>query len=241
MSQPHFHRHSFPFYSPLIFSLTRPNMDTDSLSQTTCHISTKLPKNLSDKLQIALSRITATTARSKTYLTAALELKSRQFTSSLLSSVGFREEVAQFQKLIGEKDKLLDELWMGWVECMKDIEILGRDEGILKLKNDLISTEDQQAPGGALDDEEFNHLIEEIKMVGRAWAKKMEDSEKVRILFRILTSSAYLFVWTFANSPVTYRKSRMKFCNNNSLLQQFSFDLETGCVHPIYSVKRSGE
>lgn len=141
--------------------------------------------------------------------------------------MGFREEVTQFQKLIGEKEKFLDELWVGWVECVKDIEILGRDEGILKRKNDSIPTEDQQAPGGALDDEEFNQLIEEIKMVGRAWVKKMEDSEKVRILFRTLTSlSTYLFIWTFANSPVAYRKSRTKFCSSNSLLQQFSFDLE---------------
>ncbi|KAL0639157.1 hypothetical protein Q9L58_001843 [Maublancomyces gigas] len=217
-------------------------MATDSLSQTTCHISTKLPRNLSDKLQIALSRIAATTARSRTYLTAALELKSRQSTSSLLLSAGFKEEIAQFQKLMGEKEKFLDELWVGWVECVKDIEILGRDEGILKRKNDSISAGDQQTPGGALDDEEFNQLIEEIKTVGRAWVKKMEDSEKVRILFRILTSlSAYLFVWTFANSLVTYRKSRTKFCSSNSLLQKFSFDLETGLVRPIYSVKRSGK
>lgn len=214
-------------------------MGTDSLSQTTSHISTKLPQNLSDKLQIALSRITATTARSRTYLTAALELKSRQFTSSLLLSVGFREKAVRFQELIKEKEKFLDELWVGWVECVRDIELLGRDEGILTRKDDLHSVGNQhESPGGALDDEEFNHLVEEIKMVGRVWVKKMEDSEKVCILLGILTS---LFAWTFANSPVTYRKSRTKSSSSNSLLQLFSFDLETGFVHPIHSFKRDGE
>lgn len=167
-----------------------PNTCTDSLSQTTSHISTKLSQDLSDKLQIALSRIKATTARSRIYLTSALELKNIQFTSSSLLSVGFKEEAQRFQGLVEDKEKLLDGLWVGWVDCVRDIEILGRDEGVLKQKGDSLSAD--EALDETLDNEGFDRLVEEIKIVGRVWSKKMEDSEKVCTLFRTLTPFLYI-------------------------------------------------
>lgn len=141
-----------------------------------------MPQDLSDKLQIALSRITATTARSMTYLAAASELKSRLFTSSPLLSASFREEIVLFQELTREKRELLDGLWVEWVRCMGGIERLGRDEGILGRKDgeDLSLAEGQDKfLDEATDGEEFDCLIDEIKAVGRAWSKKMENSEKV--------------------------------------------------------------
>lgn len=126
-----------------------------------------------------------------------------------------------------EKEKLLDGLWVGWAECIRDIEILDRDEGILKQKDESLSVDNQhEAPDETVDDEAFDRLVEEIKIVGRVWVKKMEDSEKVCILFGILALlSAYLFYWTIVSSPVASRKSRMRFSSSNSLLQPFSFDL----------------
>lgn len=87
-----------------------------------------------------------------------------------------------------EKEKLLDGLWVGWVECMRDIEILDRYEGILKQNDDSLSVDDQhKASDETVDDEELDRLVEEIKIVGRVWVKKMEDSEKVCTPFGILT------------------------------------------------------
>lgn len=95
----------------------------------------------------------------------------------------------RFQKLIKEKEELLDGLWAGWVECVREIEILDRDGGVSKRGDGLLSTEDRhKTPDEALDDKEFDNLVEEIKMVGRVWARKMEDSEKVCILSRNLAS-----------------------------------------------------
>lgn len=116
------------------------------------------------------------------YLAAASELKSKLLTSSPLLSVGFKEEIVQFQGLLRGKGELLDELWVQWGRCRSEIEKLGRDEGILKQEGDGDSppAEDQhKALDKAKDDVEFGRLIEEIKTVGRVWTKKMDDSEKV--------------------------------------------------------------
>ncbi|RPB10517.1 hypothetical protein P167DRAFT_576122 [Morchella conica CCBAS932] len=160
----------------------------DSLSKTTSHVSTKLSKKLMDNLQMALSQIGATTARSQMYLVEASELKSRLFTSTPLLSTEFEERVEKFQLLVKKKTDLLDILCANWTECVSEIVNLGIEEGALKHRgeenniqkadSDSLQGGQTQRSGDAKDDEEFDHLLRDIKAVNKVWTKKMEDSEK---------------------------------------------------------------
>lgn len=112
--------------------------------------------------------------------------------------MGFRHQAERFQKLVQEKNELLDDLWVGWEECVNEIESLGVNIGALKrngkeMDNPQIDGDDQhggdrQRSDDAKNDDEFIRLIEDIKEVGRVWIKKMGDSEQVCMLFGIYIS-----------------------------------------------------
>ncbi|KAI5845014.1 hypothetical protein DFP73DRAFT_547829 [Morchella snyderi] len=162
----------------------------DSLSKTTSHISATLSKKLMDNLQMALSQIGATTARSQMYLVEASQLKSRLFTSTPLLSTKFEEGIEKFQLLVKQKTDLLDILCASWSECVNEIVNLGIEEGALKHKHkggknniqkagsDSLQGGQVQRSGDTKDDEEFDHLIQVIKAVNKVWTKKVEESEK---------------------------------------------------------------
>lgn len=164
--------------------LTSP-VGTDSLDQNTAYLSTGLHQTLSDKLEILLSRVSATTALSQTYLTSTSDLKESLSTSSYLLS-GFGEELEGFRRLVGEKQVKVLALWKQWKECVDEIRQLGIGETALAEARKDGGTRGTSAVNGhgaaTGGDAEFEKLIERIGVVGSTWVKKMGESEKVSAL-----------------------------------------------------------
>lgn len=183
---------------------------------------------------MALSQIGATTARSQMYLTEASALKSRLFTSTPLLSTKFEETVEKFQLLVKQKTDLLDILCANWTECISEIVNLGIEESALKHKgeenniqkadSDSLQGGQMQRSGDTKDDEEFDHLLRDIKAVNKVWTKKMEDSEKVRTLLLLIREIIYERCLTFSQPLVENRRrssQTAKTCRNCASLGKY--------------------